>query len=969
MNQVYQKIIFAFLFCSILIANVSAGIVNVGVPYIHNYPRKEYKAGTQNWAVAQDHRGFMYFANNNGLLEFDGAHWQLYGLPNPSIIRCLQIDSNDRIYIGQQNDFGYLEPDTNGHLNYHSLLELVPPDERSFEEIWKIHITNIGVVFQSYTHVFIYKDNHITPIKIKNRVWFSFYVNGRLFIQDEKEGLKEYLQNQLVDLPGVSLLKDKRIWSIMPINSTQILIATAQNGVYRYDGNKLTPWEGDANDFLKKNQLFSAAKFNDKYFAFGTIQNGILITDENGKILQHINKKKGLQNNTILSIGTDYDENLWLGLDNGIDYIEIGSPITYMFSPEGLGATYTSLVFKDKLYVGTNHGLFVKNLPENSSIDSEGFKLIQKTGGQVWYLGIHQGVLLCGHDNGTFMIEGEQATQISTVNGAWIFIEPIQNKNYLIGGNYLGLTLFKKSADNKQWQFAKQIKGFSESSKLLAQDKQGNIWMSHGFKGVFRITLNERLDSVTHYSFYNSKNGLPSNLYNNLMTINQNIIFTTQNGIYTYNESSDRFEPSEYYNNLLGKQKNIDYIKEDQYNNIWYATGNTIGVMRFQEDATYTKVSALFEKLSDRVINGFENINIFDKQNTFIALEDGLAHYSPNYQNTNRKTLKSYIREIVNLKNQRVIYPTLMPKPLPEDSLTFAYKGNHLEFRFSSPDYMNLGKIKYSYFLENFSKNWSPWTEKTNCEFMNLNEGTYKFLVKATDPFENESDEASFVFSISPPWYRSNVLYMIYFLSALVFIGLIAWFIYYRVQISKRKERLKNLQEYRKKEQQYQREALISEKEIIKLRNDQLHTEMIHRDKELANQTMDLIEKNKFLGRIKEELEKLKKWSSDESQKDKISTLIAKIDKDKDHKKQWEIFETAFDEVHEDFLGRLKSQYPQLTPKEIRLCAYLRMNISTKEIAPLMNISIRGVEICRYRVRKKLNIDRDQNLTSMIINL
>ena len=144
---------------------------------------------------------------------------------------------------------------------------------------------------------------------------------------------------------------------------------------------------------------------------------------------------------------------------------------------------------------------------------------------------------------------------------------------------------------------------------------------------------------------------------------------------------------------------------------------------------------------------------------------------------------------------------------------------------------------------------------------------------------------------------------------------------------------------------------------------------MIHRDKELANQTMDLIVKNKFLVKIKEELEKLKKSTSDEFLKDKISSLINKIDKDIDHKKQWEVFETAFDEVHEDFLNRLKILHPNLTPKELRLCAYLRMNISTKEIAPLMNISIRGVEICRYRVRKKLNIDRDQNLTSMILDL
>lgn len=144
---------------------------------------------------------------------------------------------------------------------------------------------------------------------------------------------------------------------------------------------------------------------------------------------------------------------------------------------------------------------------------------------------------------------------------------------------------------------------------------------------------------------------------------------------------------------------------------------------------------------------------------------------------------------------------------------------------------------------------------------------------------------------------------------------------------------------------------------------------MIHRDKELANQTMDLIRKNKFLAKIKEELEKTKNSSSDTFLKEKISSLISKIDKDVDHSKQWEVFETAFDDVHEDFLNRLKLRYPTLTPKELKLCAYLRMNISTKEIAPLMNISIRGVEICRYRVRKKLNIDRDTNLTSLIIDL
>lgn len=232
-----------------------------------------------------------------------------------------------------------------------------------------------------------------------------------------------------------------------------------------------------------------------------------------------------------------------------------------------------------------------------------------------------------------------------------------------------------------------------------------------------------------------------------------------------------------------------------------------------------------------------------------------------------------------------------------------------------------------------------------------------------------ESLEDSLAYTIRPPWYNTIYAYFVYALAFVFLVLLIIRIVLKRIEISKRKERLKHLRSYRQKEQEFITQALISEKKIINLKNEKLRTEMIHRDKELANQTMDLIVKNKFLVKIKEELEKLKKSTSDESLKDKISTLIIKIDKDIDHKKQWEVFETAFDEVHEDFLSRLKTNYPNLTPKELRLCAYLRMNISTKEIAPLMNISVRGVEICRYRVRKKLNIDRDQNLTSMIINL
>ena len=964
------RVVNIFLLFFFFISIVSYGqLKDIGVPDIMNVSKREYNASAQNWGVAQSSKNFMYFANSDGLLEFDGAHWQLYPLPNRSTIRSLKIDENDRIYLGQQNGFGYMEPGPGGQLQYHSLLELVPAAFRNFDEVWKIHLTSFGVVFQSYSHLFIYKNGQISSVHLNNRIRFSFYVNGKLWVQDELEGLHEYRQGQLFKLTGVDFLNDKEIWAVLPVYNNRVLIGTANDGVFEYNGETLSPWKGEANDFLKENQIFSATKFRDACYAFGTIQNGLLITDEAGKIIQHVNKNKGLQNNTILSIGTDHDQNLWLGLDNGIDYIDISSPFTFIYDPEGLGATYTSLVHNGKLYAGTNHGLFVKDWPEKAKIESKGFRLIPGTVGQVWYLGVHQGVLLCGHDNGAYIVEGEEARLISSVNGGWMFIEAPQNNNFLIGGNYNGLTLFRKSADQTSWRFVSRIKGFDESSKLLAWDKDGNIWMSHGFKGVYKIQLNEKLDSVVNYSYYNSKNGLPADIYNNLMALGQTVVITTPDGVYIFNESMNGFERSVYYNNLFGEGNNVEYILQDQYLNIWFIANGVPGVLRFQEDGTYTRVIAPFEKLSGRLIPGFQHIHIADLQNTFIAMEDGLAHYTPSYQSSPETPFNTYIRQVVNLYDEKTFYPALIPAILPDDSLTFHFKGNNLKFIYSSPDYKNSKKISYSYFLENYSTDWSSWSTESTCEFMNLREGDYIFKVKATDPFKNESSIASFAFTIRPPWYRSIAAYALYTFSVLIFIGLLIWWVYHRMQVSKRKERLKNLQEYRLKVQQYQREALMSEKEIIKLKNEHLQGKMIHLDKELANQTMSLVQKNKFMAKLKAELKNLQNQAGDSVLKSKISLIINRIDKEFDDKKQKELFETYFDEVHEDFFKRLTERYPSLTPREQKLCAYIKMNISTKEIAALQNVTTRGIEISRYRLRKKLELDREANLGAFISSI
>jgi ligand-binding sensor domain-containing protein/DNA-binding CsgD family transcriptional regulator len=969
-----KKILFFFFFFQVFLNFGYSQIKSIGVPFIRNFPKREYKAGTQNWGIAQDQKGFMYFANNEGLVVFDGILWHLYRMPNLSITRSVYISDNGSIYVGAYNDMGKMVFGQNGKLEFESLKKYIPTEYQNFDDIWNIASFGGKIVFQSYNSAFIFeKDTVVTVIKAPFRFQKSYKVNEKLYFNDIETGLYELVKDKLIPLPGCQDIRGEEIWSILPYaGGNELLISTLTKGIFIYNGKQLLGWKIPINEYLKKNQVLSAILIQDHYYVFGTIQDGIIITDGRGGVVQHINRKTGLQNNTVLKIFADQSGDLWLGLDNGIDFININSPITFLKLSDGIGAGYTSIIHQGKLYLGTNQGLFVKDWEADGQNNS--LKIIPNTSGQVWYLGVHDGVLICGHNKGTFEIKGETARQISKIPGGWKYHILKRFPNYLIGGTYSGLILFKK--EKNTWAFAGKIKGFDESFRVFEEDNDGNIWMSHGFKGIYKITFGNSIDSVKSFRYYTVRDGLPTNYNLNVFKIKGKIIFTTNVGIYQFNPQNGRFEKSVYFNQLLSPVTDFSYIKEDKNGNLWYVAWlqsvSKAGVFRIQENGSYQHVSSPFILLNNKFVNGFESIYPFSDDHLLFGTEDGFAHYSPMAHFTINPEFSTFITKAIALNIDSTFFYGNFHQSIDgkaPERYTFKYAKNAFKFYYASPIFDNQGSVEYSFKLSGLNNEWSVWSSSSSIEFALLPEGDYDFCVKARNSLGVESKIDELAFTVSPPWYKSTWAIAGYTFLFMIFIMFSAWLIIKRVEISKRKERLKHLRAYRQKEHDYIQQASIAEKKIIKLKNDKLKSEMIHRDKELANQTMDLIRKNKFLAKIKEELEKTKNSSNDIFLKEKIASLIGKIDKDVDHSKQWEVFETAFDEVHEDFLNRLKLRYPTLTPKELKLCAYLRMNISTKEIAPLMNISIRGVEICRYRVRKKLKIDRDTNLTSLIIDL
>ncbi|MBS0010263.1 MAG: hypothetical protein KFF49_02570, partial [Bacteroidales bacterium] len=501
---------------------ISAQIKNIGTPNIRNYPKSEYNAGTQNWAISQDKNGFIYFANNDGLLCFNGVEWDLTRVSTRSPLRSIIVDSKNTIYAGLINDFGIINREANKASAFLSLKNLVPVEYQEFDDIWRIFEIDGGIFFQCHKYIFLYKDDRVEVLKPENRFHFSFQVGNRLLTQEPGIGLFEFINGNMEKLPWWQKHAEKEISAILETDGNNKLIGTSNNGIYILENGQLREWDTPVNQYVIKSRLYCAAILADNYYAFGTILNGLIISDKEGNIVHILNSNVGMQNNTVLSLYVDRANNLWLGLDNGIEYIETNSPISYIGSNK-IGTGYCCKIFEGNLYLGTNQGLFVTPLDSFSS--AADLKLVENTAGQVWTIEEFDGQLLCGHNMGTFIINGITAENISNEEGAWKYIPLKDDPELLIAGHYQGLVLLKKI--NNQWKFYKKVKGFEESSRYLFQDKDGDIWVGHSGKGIFRMKLDKDEGRVTDVIRYTEKNGLPSGGGNILLNHGEDIFVAT----------------------------------------------------------------------------------------------------------------------------------------------------------------------------------------------------------------------------------------------------------------------------------------------------------------------------------------------------------------------------------------------------------------------------------------------------------
>ncbi|WP_341694896.1 triple tyrosine motif-containing protein [Flavobacterium calami] len=934
---------------------------NIGMPNLKNYKRTEYKGGTQNWSIDQDKNGNLYFANNSGLIQFDGSTWKKYALPNNTAIRSLKIDDSGKIFVGGNNEFGYFKADEKGELKYFSLSKLIRnKDSQNINLIWRIHVFNGEVIFQSFTKAFFYKNNTLNVLNAPKKFQFSFVINKRLFFQDKVLGLLEYKNKKLYPLKGTTVLNDKEVWAIFPLRDNKILLATLEKGLFVYDYNSVKEWNTEANTFIKRNTSLGGSIIKDKFIILNSVLNGIIICDLNGKIIQHLNRQKGLQNNTILTSFVDSKNNIWLGLDNGITFINENSPFTYFDYSYNIGTVYASVLHQNKLYVATNQGLFYHSW--NTSFTDEPFNRVEGTIAQAWNIQVINNTLLCSSNSGALVVKHNKVSKILDTKGYFGFKKIPGHPEYVIGESYNGFSVFKITPSTVE--FVNQIQGFDETTNTFEVELDNDyLWLKKN-PYLYRMELSDdlkRFESVKKYTQVSAINkGIGS-----LQLINDKVYFQSKNHFYRFSADQDGFFEDRKMSRLFNKIPVINTLIQDSKGNLWYSFNESLGVLEKSGGGKYIRKEAPFCNLTGNLVNNYISVNTIDSNNIFIGLTDGLTHYDAEISN-NFITKPIAFIESFSFPGDTILTGNL---EIGDKQYCLPYRDNHVKFTFSSPTFENQENVSYSYKLEPFEDTWRSWSPLSIKEYTNLREGNYIMKLRSKNSFGVVSDISQIKFIISPPWYRHYLAYLIYILLIITGIYVISNRIKLKIRKNKYYETIEQRRLYLEKEAKIRHEQHELEKEIEKLKSDKLQIKILAKDKELVNNSLQVVKKNKTLNTIISKLKEIDTNILDDSTKTEFNKLHKSIVKEVNTDKSWKDLEKHIKNVHFDFLKRLKEKYPTISPRELDLSTYLLMNMSTKEIAEIMNISNGGVELARYRLRKKLGLNKKENLIGFLMSI
>ncbi len=923
---------------------------------IQNFSTKDYKAGIQNIDFAQNRDMSLFVANNLGVLSFNGEAWNLHNSNTGKKQRSLAFDeSTNRLYVGSQGEFGFFQD----NWNYISLKELVPKPSQDFDEVWDVFLSNSRAYFCTFQAIYVYDGQSIKVIDHKDGFDRSFQVKEKLFVQTQKGVLFEIKEDQLIPTFNLSQ-KNQVVRGIVPENEGFLIFYDSGNIEFSNSFSIISKYDALINA-LRGKYVNHVLQLSDTRLAISTQTSGIYLYDLQNQTIDNITTRDGLLTNACLRTFQDFTGNLWVGMQNGIALININSPMRLINQEIDLqGSGYEAYEAQEGSYFTTSNGIYFLAKNNSQSVFLKG------TEGPAYSMQEINGKIYAGHHTGLFLLENGLAERIASTNGLW-HIKALRSKpGFAIGGTYSGLYLFKING-GRRLQAIREISGFNESSRFFEEDQKGRIWVGQFYKGLYQLSLSEELREATVKKM-SDENDFPKVDQVLLSRVNNELYLATDEGLYKIDQSTDKITEAKEFSKDIGKQPVYLFV-QDQQNNVFLFAENKVGFFKQISANNYLFLPSSLSQLRYSFNNDLLNVSVNVNNGVLLNANEGFIHYDPDLENRVAVKKPLLVNKIYSVAEDSVLFHRPPFLGVQDNTLSFniSPKSKVLQFQVESFQFQDMSNRQFQFFLKGFDEDFGEWSSTTNKEYTNLREGNYEFVVNTKNHLGEITSSSPVLIKVKPPLHRSLLAKIFY-----VVFGFLALLSASRFQRGRYKQKAKEIEKTKQYELAKKQEKLIEieqqkEEELKILEEEKMKSELRHINNLLAASTMNLVVKNEFIENIKEKLNEVKRNGKNMATKQSLDQIVKEIDTTLRLQEDWSQFEHHFDQVHGDFSTRLRNEFIDLSPNEQKLCVFLRLNLNSKEIANLMGISLRGVEVARYRLRKKLRLAQGQNLSKFIL--
>ncbi|NUM74267.1 response regulator [candidate division KSB1 bacterium] len=781
-----------------------------GRPFIQDFSPKEYNAYSQNWAIAQGHDGLMYFGNGSGVLVYDGVSWRLIPVSNNTVVRSLAVDEDGRVYVGARGEFGYLAPDGAGQLRYVSLLDRVQPEMRDFADVWEILANSQGVYFRTVNYLFrLNRDKPAalaaTAASPPDTLQYWIAKNPGFFFA-HKAGDSIFLTmagtNAVVKVKGDDLqeirvnddLQKEEIYALLPLSpsdksSTRSLAISRRGAGYVFQNDRFEPLalEPSLTEYLRAKSVFRGAVLNDGTLALGTFSGGVVIMNQQGRLLHILNKASGLRDDGVFAVYAGREGALWLALNNGLARVELPSPLAIFNEAAGVTSNIEAITrHRGLLYVATGRGLHYLSSPAARGNPAV-FMPVAEVDQQAWALLSTEDGLMVATTFAIHLVNTGKKPEVLANLYTFQLCRSRFNRNFIFLGHENGLRLLQKAGG--RWQFAGRVPGINQQIRTIVEEAPGRLWLGTRSNGYFRVALPEdfvqydsasliQADSLnSRIEQFGKAHSVPDG-FALVYRVAGHTVFATQKGLRRFDESSRHFVPdSSFGARFADTTRWINPVYEDQKGNVWIssgkgAKGEVIKLIPLP-DGGYEAQATPFQRLTEP--GGSLNTIYADSDHPglmWFGTSEIVLRFDANVKKNYAVDFQCLIRR-VTANQDSVIYDGAAQAAMQKPPV-IAYAANALRFEFAAASFETPSQTEYQTYLEGFDEGWSNWAAETQKDYTNLPEGDYRFRVRARNVYQHLSGEGEYAFTILPPWYRTWWAYAIY--------AAIVWALFYSVR-------------------------------------------------------------------------------------------------------------------------------------------------------------------------------------------